>query len=189
MPTATRSAPRKVLQLKVTLLDSKPPIWRRLQVLDNTDLGTLHQIIQITVGWTNSHLHQFIIDNKFYSDPEFELDDVLSERRMTLSSLKLEPKKRFRYEYDFGDDWMHDILVEKVLEPEADGQYPQCITGKRACPPEDCGGVWGYNDLLEALKDAENPEHESMLEWLGDDFDPEAFDVDAVNAQLQSLKS
>ncbi len=188
MPTKKTAGEPKIVQLKVTLRGSKPPIWRRLQVADNTTLARLHDIIQIAMGWTNSHLHQFVTGNRFYSDPSFELDDVVSEKRVTLGDLDLKPKAHFRYEYDFGDSWDHDILVEKILDPEPDVRYPRCLTGKLACPPEDCGGIWGYYGLLEAIQDPQHPEHDDMLEWLGDEFDPDAFDLDAVNAQLRSVR-
>jgi hypothetical protein len=92
---------------------------------------------------------------------------------------------QFTYEYDFGDSWRHEILVEKVLAPEAGGRYPQCVAGKRACPPEDCGGVWGYERFLEVIKDEDDPEHEETLEWAGGSFDPEAFSVEEANEALQ----
>src|SRR5437762_1577200 len=115
MPTKQSSAEQKVYQLKVTLHESKPVISRRIQVTGNTSLAKLHDILQITMGWTNSHLHQFSIGNQAYSDPTFEVEDTLNEKRFTLDKLALEPKMKFRYEYDFGDGWEHDILVEKVL--------------------------------------------------------------------------
>jgi hypothetical protein len=90
-------------------------------------------------------------------------------------------------EYDFGDSWLHEILVEKILPREPDARYPRCLTGKRACPPEDCGGIWGYADFLDAIRDPNHPEHEAMLEWIGDDFDPEAFDLQTVNQELGAL--
>jgi Plasmid pRiA4b ORF-3-like protein len=118
-----------------------------------------------------------------------EVDDwgpkVKNEKRVRLSALSLEPKRKFTYEYDFGDSWQHEILVEKVLAPEAGARYAQCIGGKRACPPEDCGGVWGYERFLEVIKDEDDPEHEETLEWAGGPFDPEAFSVEEANEALQ----
>src|SRR5262249_10352945 len=118
-------------------------IWRRLQVSGSTSLAKLHDILQIAMGWTNSHLDQFVVDQQFYSDPTFELEETLNEKRITLAGLDLQPKMRLSYEYDMGDYWQHDVLVEKILNPEPDVRYPRCLTGKRACPPEDCGGVYG----------------------------------------------
>jgi hypothetical protein len=178
-----------IYQLKVTLIDSRPPIWRRLQVSANTSLEHLHWIVQTAFGWTNSHLHQFIIDRQYYSLPEFELDDyngkVGNETRTKLSQLRLKPKMKFIYEYDFGDSWIHEILVEKVLDREEGISYPICIGGKRAGPPEDCGGIWGYERMLEVIKDPDDPEHEDMMEWLGGSFDPEYFNQEEVNEQMK----
>jgi len=140
------------------------------------------------MGWTNSHLHQFIVGQTYFGEPYpdygFEMHD---ERDVRLNQIADEGA-RFVYEYDFGDSWEHILLVEKVLEPEPGQQYPVCIKGKRACPPEDVGGVWGYYGFLEAIQDPDHPEHEDYLEWIGEDFDPEAFDLDAVNAALRALQ-
>ncbi len=187
MPTKASATPSSIYQLKVTLHGSKPPIWRRLQVPSNTSLAKLHDMLQISMGWPNSHLHQFIVLNQAYSDPSFELENTLNEQRMTLQRLQLQSKMRFSYEYDMGDYWQHDILLERVLDPESDVYYPRCVAGKRACPPEDCGGLYGYYELLEPIQDAQHPDHEEMLEWLGGDFDPDAFDLDPVNSQLRAL--
>lgn len=189
MPKRQAPAIKEVYQLKITLRDVRPPIWRRVLVTDATNLNQLHWIIQIAMGWTNSHLHQFIIDEEYYSEPMLEVDDwgpeIKNEKRVRLSALSLEPKRKFTYEYDFGDSWQHEILVEKVLAPEAGARYPQCIGGKRACPPEDCGGVWGYERFLEVIKDEDDPEHEETLEWVGGSFDPEAFSAEEANEALQ----
>jgi hypothetical protein len=179
---------QNVYQLHVTLRDSDPPIWRRLQVTGNTSLAKLHWIVQLAMGWTNSHLHQFIVGGQYFSDPEFEVEETADETGMTLARLKLEENSQFVYEYDFGDSWLHDILIEKVLSPEKDIRYPRCLDGERAAPPEDCGGLWGYAELLEAIHDPTHPEHESLLEWLGEPFDPGAFDLAAVNRSLRSLR-
>jgi hypothetical protein len=189
---AGRKQESKIYQLKVTLRDSKPPIWRRLHVSADTSLEKLHIILQIAMGWTDSHLHQFIIDNEYYSQPEFDLGDfdhkVQNEKRVKLSQLGLEPKRKFFYEYDFGDGWEHEILLEKILEREEGVNYPRCVAGKRACPPEDCGGVWGYERLLEVISDPDDEEHESMIEWLSGSFDPEYFSVDEVTEELKAIK-
>ncbi len=192
MPTRKAAADGSIYQLKVTLRGSRPPIWRRLQVSGATNLEKLHWIIQTAFGWTNSHLHQFIIDRQTYSLPEFELDEfgdeIKNERRAKLGQLGLGPRSKFVYEYDFGDDWHHEIVVEKVLEKEARVSYPRCMAGKRAGPPEDCGGIWGYERLQEVIKDPTDDEHESMMEWLGGSFDPEHFDLEEINEQLKEIK-
>jgi hypothetical protein len=184
-----RKQPTVVYQLKVTLKNSKPPIWRRIQVTCDTPLDKLHLILQTVMGWENYHLHQFKIGPDYYGveDPEFEFDGE-NETQFDLSEVVFGVKMKFLYEYDFGDGWEHEIVVEKILQPEAGVHYPVCLTGKRACPPEDCGGIWGYGSLLEAIANPEHPQHDEMVEWLNEDFDPEAFDLQAINWKLRSLK-
>jgi hypothetical protein len=178
----------QIYQLKITLRDSKPPIWRRVQVPADITLGRLHQVIQVAMGWSSSHLHQFRAGRDYYSDPEFQLDDARSERQVKLSKVAPREKSKLGYEYDFGDSWEHELLVEKILQPEPGARYPRCIAGKRACPPEDCGGIWGYAELLEALADPAHPEHDEQRELVGDELDPEAFDLDEVNQLLRQLR-
>jgi hypothetical protein len=188
MASKASNKEQTVYQLKVTIRGSKPPIWRRIEVTSDTTLTKLHQILQIAFGWTNSHLHQFVVNNKHYAPSGFGLDHTVNEQRVKLEGLGLQPKIHFGYDYDFGDNWEHDILVEKILPVEAGGRYPRVIAGKLSGPPEDCGGIWGYYDLLETIKDPKNPDYEDMREWLGGDFDPEAFDLDSLNAELKSVK-
>jgi hypothetical protein len=184
-----------IYQLKITLKDVRPPIWRRVEVHSSTTLELLHEIIQTTMGWTNSHMHQFTIHNVHmhqftihnveYGTPQPEFDfDVEDEALVKLSQVVTGEKFKFLYTYDFGDGWDHEILVEKILLPHPDSHYPFCVTGKRACPPEDCGGAWGYSDLLAAIQDPNHPKHEERLEWVGDDFDPAAFDLEETNQVL-----
>ncbi len=181
--------PELIYQLKITLRESKPPIWRRVLVPGKFNLHKLHWVIQIAMGWTDSHLHQFTIDGEYYSIPHpGDFEPVKDERRLLLSRVAAFGTRKFRYEYDFGDSWEHEVLVEKVFPAEKGVKYPICIAGRRACPPEDVGGVWGYADFLEAIKDPTHEEHESYLEWVGGDFDPAAFDMDIVNAGLRQLK-
>lgn len=189
--------PQSVYQLKVTLKDVKPPIWRRIQVAADTPLDELHAILQAVMGWTDSHLHQFITgrrpDLTFYTSADVIEEDMGSmeqenECEYTLEHIAPEEKNKFVYEYDFGDCWEHEILVEKILPSDAKTHYPYCLTGKRACPPEDVGGVGGYMDFLEALKDPDDPDHEDMLEWVGDDFDSESFDAAEVNHILKKMR-
>ena len=171
-----------VYQLKITLQGSKPPIWRRIQVRGSTTLAKLHAILQIVMGWTDSHLHQFIVGDVYYGIPDPDWgDEVKSERRVKLGHIVARVNDRLVYEYDFGDSWAHTIVVEQVLVPEPGTTYPVCLTGKRACPPEDVGGIWGYAEFLEAIRDPRHPEHATMLQWVGGHFDPQAFDVAAVN--------
>lgn len=173
-----------VYQLKITLRGSKPPIWRRVQVRGNLTLAKLHQVIQATMGWYSSHLYEFEVGQQVYSDPAFDLEWCRSDRAITLQRLIPGEKFKFHYTYDMGDSWEHQILVEKVLSPDPNTQYPICIKGKRACPPEDCGGIWGYYDLLSILQDPQHPDHDDMFEWCDGPLDPEHFDLEAANRQL-----
>ena len=178
-----------IYQLKVTLSDSKPPIWRRLQVPADVTLAKLHHILQVSMGWTNSHLHQFRVGEQSYGVPHpDDFEDMIDERKVKLSKVAPKEKSKLVYEYDFGDDWRHAILVEKVLDPEPGVHYPRCVKGKRNGPPEDCGGVWGYSGLLETLADPRSPDHAEMLEWVGGAFDPEAFDLEELNAELKRIR-
>lgn len=201
MRTQKRAAPKvqvedsgeTIYQIKVTLAGVRPPIWRRILIPKDLRLDRLHAVLQIVMGWTNSHLHQFIVGRKYYSDPRFELDawdlEVFDERKVTVKDILPEVRSKAVYEYDFGDGWEHTLLVEKQLAQEPGAAYPLCLDGRRACPPEDCGGVGGYANLLEALEDPEHEEHEELLEWLGEASDPEAFSLESVNRELGKLTS
>jgi hypothetical protein len=175
-------ASERVYQFKITLLDSQPPIWRRIQVKDCT-LDKLHEHIQTAMGWTNSHLHHFRIGEQLYGDPllmaeNFEDMGYEDSTLTKLSALVPAKGKRFRFEYayDFGDSWQHEVRFEGCVEAERGKRYPLCLEGARACPPEDVGGVWGYADFVKAVQNPDHEEHERMLEWVGGEFDPEAFD-------------
>jgi len=180
----TKTKSDSILQLKITLLGSEPAIWRRLLVPADKTLGDLNYMVQVAMGWTNSHLHQFKVDKVCYADPRFELEGTEDEFAVRLGEFA-GTKARLLFEYDFGDGWKHDIKVEKVLPKEAGTRYPVCVGGERACPPEDCGGVWGYEELLEAIRDPKHEQHEEMLEWIGGSFDPEAFDLAGVDRDLR----
>jgi Plasmid pRiA4b ORF-3-like protein len=174
-----------VFQLKFTLRDIAPPIWRRVLVRDGT-LGDLHCVIQVAMGWMGGHLHAFDVGGEQYGEPDIEMDTE-DEEGIRLSEV-LRGRKKFTYMYDFGDSWDHIIELEKKVTAESDMTYPRCIAGKRACPPEDCGGPWGYPDFLNILADPRHKEHESMVDWMGDeDFDPEKFELDDINRRLASL--
>ena len=141
------------------------------------------------MGWSNYHLHQFIIHEGEYGIPDLDYGtDIEDEKRVRLGEIILAEKEKFIYEYDFGDSWEHEILVEKIAPIEKGLQYPICLKGKRACPPEDCGGIWGYPEFLEAIEDVNHPEHDDMLEWIGGEFDPEEFDVNSINKGLKYRK-
>lgn len=186
------AAKAPLYHLKVSLEGIEPTIWRRLQVPGDANLGWLHAVIQVAMGWTNSHMHQFIVGKRLYSDPHLELDDdlsVLDENTTTIIEVAPRAKTAFVYEYDFGDSWEHRITVEKILNWDSTAAgVAQCLDGARACPPDNCGGVWGYANLLEVIMDPKHEEYEDMMEWLGGKFDPEAFDRDRINKYLRKLK-
>ena len=185
MAAQKKPADTTIYQLKISLADTKPPIWRRVQVFSSTTLQELHFIIQESMGWYNSHLHQFLIDGVEYGKPAPEYDfHVTDEAKIKLSKVVGGEKVKFLYTYDFGDGWDHTILVEKILPRDPKVIYPICIKGKRACPPEDCGGPWGYVEFLEAIQNPSHPDHDDMLEWIEGAFDPEEFDLDEVNQRL-----
>jgi hypothetical protein len=206
---------KEIYQLKVTLKGTKPPVWRRVLVPADMSLGRLHDVLQIVMGWTDSHLHQFVTRSKTkrpsqedwaaalkgkdpweididavygerrYSNPEFGLEGIHDESKVRLSEAAPRVGSKITYEYDFGDGWTHELTVEKTLPPNESQQVPRCLTGKRNCPPEDCGGVWGYAELLDAIADPKHERHEELREWLGDEFDPEHFDIEEVNAAFR----
>jgi len=182
---------KPIYQLKITLKEIEPPIWRRVLVSGNVSIKTIHKVIQIAMGWTNSHLHMFVLpDGQTFSDPFFEmLDDPAPEDETRVKLRKVAPNVEFRfvYEYDFGDSWEHEILVEDIISPGPSGRVPRCIAGERACPPEDCGGNWGYFDFVQAIRDPLHKEHKRMLEWYGGPFDPDLFDIEKVNEVLQRI--
>jgi hypothetical protein len=178
-----------IVQIKVKLLGvTKPPVWRRVQLRADTRLDQLHEILQAALGWENYHLHAFSFGEQEFGprDPELGLD-FSDERRVTLGELT-DLGARFRYTYDFGDNWEHEILVEDLLDPDPETHYPILVAAKGACPPEDCGGTWGYADLKEILADPGHDEHQERLEWLGlenaSEFDPNAVTLEQLEEEL-----
>lgn len=179
MPTA-----KKIYQIKVSLMGSKPSIWRRILVPETTTLHQLHDILQIVMGWEDCHLHMFTINEQNYGDPEQDPDGELGtddESLFKLSQVAGKEGSKFHYEYDFGDSWQHELVIEKILPGEKDAIYPICVAGKRASPPEDAGGIGGYEDYLQAIANPKYPESKEMLEWIGEDWDPEYFSLEEVN--------
>jgi hypothetical protein len=187
--TGTAPAPT-VHTIKVTLAGSRPPIWRRLQVPSAITLRALHDVVQAAFGWEGYHMWVFEtpLGRWGVADRELQITSAAAKR---LDQVAPHEADRLGYTYDFGDDWEHTILVEAVTDPEPGIAYPRCLTGRRACPPEDCGGVWGYDSLIEILADPEHEEHQDRLEWLGLDsagrFDPAAFDLVQINGALSGL--
>jgi len=180
----------QIAQLKITLLDIDPPVWRRLLVPATIRLDRLDRVVQAAMGWTNSHLHMFIHPTRHYGVPDLDFP-LHDERRTTLRDLAAQEGETFGYEYDLGDSWEHELMLEQLSTAEPGGRYPVCLDGARACPPEDCGGVHGYTDLIDTLADPGHPEHQHLLEWLGiekgSDFDPAHFDPADANRRLDAV--
>ena len=184
------------LQLKITLLDLRPAIWRRLLVPATIKLPKLHTVLQLAFGWTNSHLHAFRLgEDSYQANPPKDAFAALfgsdaqhhEEKKFRLCDLLHAPEDWLIYEYDFGDSWEHEVFVEKIL-PGAPVKIITCLAGARAGPPEDCGGVPGYYNLIEAIAHPKHRDHQELLEWLGEPYDPAAFDKDALNGLLKKLK-
>ena len=189
MPPAKTLQHKTVYQLKVSLVGSTPLVWRRVQVVADTKLSKLHKILQAVMGWGNYHLYEFIINKVSYGEPHPDYEkNMEAASKTTVAHVASAPGANLTYIYDFGDGWQHIILVEKILQAEPEVKYPLCIDGAMACPPEDCGGIGGYANFLEAISDPTHDEHETMLGWIGGEFDPEAFDRDRVNATLKRMK-
>lgn len=205
----------QIYELKITLRNSKPPIWRRIAVAADICLSDLHRVIQVVMGWDDCHLHQFVVPNtqpkptreelasldwqaryerltirrdRCWSDLRMEVEGAEDEKKMRLCELAPAVKSKFIYEYDFGDGWNHQIEVVKI-GPLVEGvKYPACLDGKFACPPEDCGGIWGYYEMLEVIKNPKHERYEELSDWLGENFDPERFDLDEINKILAKLQ-
>jgi len=185
------SAP--VCQIKVTITGTRPPIWRRLLVPADMTLAHLHTILQIAFGWQESHLHEFRVGQRSYGPPDpmdfgFGGPLAISEKKTFVGDVLGKKGAKAVYTYDFGDSWDHAITVEQVLPPDPAIRYPLCVAGKLHGPPEDCGGLPGFYNFLEAIADANHPDHDDMTEWYDADFDPLAFSVDEVNAGLARLR-
>lgn len=188
MAKPRQKKPTEIYQIKVTLKDVKPPIWRRLLISDTTDLLQLHFIIQKSFGWENAHLHAFEILEPRRWIMEGDEDEEGTDEREILLSEALAQGNKLEYIYDMGDSWRHSIALEKKLPVTKETILPLCIKGKRACPPEDSGGAMGYVYGIETLANPDDPEHEELKAWYGDDFDPEHFDLEEVNTRLARLR-
>lgn len=181
---------RQIFQIRISLIGSQPPIWRRVLVSSSTDFPKLHEIIQVVMGWTDSHLHQFLVNDKRYGVPDPDWNDgTITEDGVRIGSLLKNPKDHIIYEYDFGDGWEHRLELEKILPFSTSAKIPSCIAGENSCPPEDVGGVWGYSEFLEAYTDSHHPEHENMKEWIGEEFDPTEFELDVINQVLTRISN
>jgi hypothetical protein len=181
----------QIYQLEIWLMDIEPRIWRKFELRSDIRLDRLHDIIQQVMGWTDSHLHSFNAgDGTEYGMPDpddmFDNNDMLDEKKAKLTDLLARPKDRFIYVYDFGDNWEHVVELAEIKEAEPGVKYPLCLAGERACPPDDCGGAWAYEDFLKTLRGRNKKKRQELLDWLGYDFDPEAFDIEEINKSLKT---
>ena len=179
---------KRLYQLKIVLKQSRPPIWRRVQVPSDITFATLHKVIQAVMGWHECHLHEFcrgkLHIGMLLPDDEGYVDD---EKAIKLHAVIMKRGEKFQYTYDFGDIWAHDVTLEKVGELDPKIRYPVCLAGERACPPENSGGLEGYYDKLDIVKNPQHPAYDETKEWMGD-FDPEFFDIDEANKFLSVLR-
>jgi hypothetical protein len=176
-----------IYQLEIRLNHIKPTIWRRLMVPNTIDLFELHLVLQDTMGWMDCHLHQFILDGSRNGTPNPDYDDdTIDELDVRVRSVLKQPGDSIIYEYDFGDGWEHIVTLEKILPYSKDVHLPKCLAGERSCPPEDVGGPWGYKDFLNAFNDKNHPEHDNIVEWAGEDFQPEICNIKEINELFEA---
>ena len=179
----------KIYQFKIELKGISPKIWRSVQLNDNTQLLDLHYAAQIAMGWYDSHLYQFEKGGVIYGDPEaLEDDNVQDDSVVNIVDLFKAEKDEISYVYDFGDNWEHKITLEKIIEAKDPLEHMICVGGKRNCPPEDCGGIPGYLDMLETLKNPESEEYKELIEWIGGEFDPEFFEMSIINDSFKEIE-
>ena len=185
MPTPRVSVKTKIFELEIVLAEVQPLVRRRVQVPGEVELAVLHEVVQSAMGWTNSHLHEFEIAGRRYGipDPDWGSQEIIDETRGKLFRL-VKQGDRFGYLYDFGDNWAHTLAVDKVIAAEPGVRYPRCIAGQGACPPEDVGGPWGYEEFQAGIGDPSHPEHDERLEWAGGTFDPHHFDLEKADRAI-----
>ena len=191
MPKTAATPDEPVYQIKVTLEEIAPEIWRRFLVSPSMTLDQLHKVLQVAFGWTNSHMHHFFDkDDNFYEPPNpypnpFGDAPPADSKKTRLADVLPDVKSALRYEYDMGDSWMHFIALEKILPDAGGASLPICVDGANAGPPDDCGGPPGYAHLLEALADPAHEGHDEMREWVGAKFDPAECNLEAINRKLK----
>lgn len=186
-----RAQPKCVYQLRIGLQHIEPLIWRRILVPDTVKLAKLDRIVQAAMGWTNSHLHEWLIDQRRYGipDDDWDSDDLLDERKFTVGAVLGEKVQSFAYSYDFGDGWEHRIAVEE-RQPVREGRndWQMCLAGENACPPEDVGGPPGYMEFVEAMLNPQHEQHADYWRWWGGPFDPRGFSINAANMAIRKLR-
>ncbi|SNT31786.1 pRiA4b ORF-3-like protein [Asanoa hainanensis] len=178
---------RQIFQLKVTLAEVLPEVWRRVELPGAYTLDRVHKVIQHAMGWQNYHLHSFEVDGVQYGDPDPDGELAVRDEIDVRLDAVAHKGTRLLYTYDFGDWWEHDVLVEDAFVAEPDQRYPRCVAGERACPPEDVGGAFGYAELLVALHEADHPQHDELRSWVGSGFAPDAFDPARATTLLRRL--
>ncbi len=188
MPTPRITEKTKIFDIEIVLDDVRPPVQRRVQIPGDASLAVLHEVVQSAMGWTNSHLHEFEINGARYgaSDPDWDDGDIADEAKVKLFRL-IEVGDQLGYVYDFGDNWAHTLTVKAVTAPEPGVRYPRCASGRGACPPEDVGGPWGYDEFQQVLADPTLPDHDERTEWAAGPVDPNRFDLDEANQALAWL--
>lgn len=172
--------------LKVTLRDVKPAVWRRVAVQSETPLPKFAHMLEAAMGWEGHHLHMFDVGGILFGRADEDADYQIDERCATMKHLLPKLQSKLLWNYDFGDGWEHDVVVEAIESSQEGKRYPLCLEGKRACPPEDCGGVPGYGELLRVLADPDDDEHDHMVSWAPEGFDPAAFDIVAANRRMRA---
>lgn len=181
----------QLLQMKISLNNIKPQIWRRFTVDSSISLDKFHEIIQFVMGWTNSHLYEFTIDGIAYSpsvEDDFFENESENTKGKTLEKLGVSPKQKIKYLYDFGDYWEHTIVIEKIYDQDSEIIPPFCIEGARNCPPEDCGSTPGYEEIVQAMKNPRTKKAKEFTQWLGYSYDPEEFDLEEINFALKMFQ-
>lgn len=176
-------------RLRITLRSVKPPIWRRIEVASDVTLAELSDLLEGAMGWMGGHLHAYEAEGVTYERPD--PDDGLSRRAKDESDHRLGEVlgavgAKMRWDYDFGDGWQHNIVIEAIEPLDPSVGYPRCVAGRRACPPEDCGGPWGFQELLHAISDPTHPRHEELTEWLPVDYNPDEFNPDDATEAMRS---
>ena len=182
----------RILQFKITLLEIQPPVWRRFEVTDDIMFYDLHLIIQQVMGWKNEHLYQFVFDkNNFIGDPDMLEeggDEVADDTETEVAAIMDTVESSIIYEYDFGNGWRHDVVLEKISVKKSSHHLPYCLEGANNCPPEDCGGPPGFYNLMNKLNNEKHPEHQNIREWLGKPYDPAHFNPAVVNRKLKDME-
>jgi hypothetical protein len=191
--TGPKEKPAPIFQLKISLAFSDPLIWRRIQVSGDTNLGRLHDILQLCMGWSDLHAHRFLVGKVFYApsngDNILEKTGERDESEFRLAALETDMKWVFTYIYDFGDGWEHEIELEETLPAGKGGSHPVVLTGERACPPENVGGIPGYEEFLSIINNRHHAQHKRIAEWHGaDHFDPDHFEMARINRALKRMK-